>query len=99
VVELCLRYPNVYCEVGYLDAALEKKPLALFTSRLASVLNQPSVDSRWLFGDKVMYGTDWHMMHKVDDHEKYLAVFDELFAQTPSVRSGENSSQAMQLGF
>lgn len=81
VVELCLKYPNVYCEVGYLDGVLDKDKASLFTNRLASVIHRASLDGKWTFGDKLIYGTDWHMMHKVDHHKQYLSVFDGILAQ------------------
>ncbi|MGC3956994.1 MAG: amidohydrolase family protein [Verrucomicrobiota bacterium] len=82
VVQLCLTYPNVYCEVGYLEPILETKSFGLYTNRLASVINRVSVDGQWRFGDKLMYGTDWHMLHKVDHHERYLAAFDQIMTRS-----------------
>lgn len=81
VVQLCLTYSNVFCEVGYLDRILDGNSAALFTNRLASIINQPAVNGGCNFGDKLMYGTDWHMIHKEDDHEKYLDAFAGIFAQ------------------
>jgi len=81
VVQLCLTYSNVFCEVGYLDRILDADSAALFTNRLASVIRQPAVSGGWTFGDKLMYGTDWHMIHKEDDHEKYLDAFACIFAR------------------
>jgi predicted TIM-barrel fold metal-dependent hydrolase len=78
VVELCLTYPDVYCEVGYLDGILDPKKAALLSKRLESVLNRPSKDRKWKFGDKIMYGTDWHMIYKEPDYDKYLARWDEV---------------------
>jgi predicted TIM-barrel fold metal-dependent hydrolase len=84
VVDLCLRYTNVFCEVGFLDPVLDPDQMELLRNRLGSVVNLPSPTGPWRFGDKIMYGTDWHMMHAVSGHREYLARFHELFA-TPEL--------------
>jgi hypothetical protein len=81
VIDLCLTYPEVYCEVGYLDGVLEPKQAALLVRRLEAVVNLPSKDGKWRFGDKLMYGTDWHMIYKVPHFEKYLEKWDEVIKQ------------------
>jgi predicted TIM-barrel fold metal-dependent hydrolase len=77
VVELCLKYSNVFCEVGYLENILDPASREKFKVRLRSVIDRSSPDSRWKFGDKIMYGTDWHMIHKENGHQ----LFPEQFAQ------------------
>ncbi len=67
VVDLCLTYPDVYCEVGYLDGVLDPKQAAVLVRRLQSVIDLPSKDGKWRFGEKLMYGTDWHMIYKVPE--------------------------------
>ncbi len=78
VVELCLTYPNVYCEVGYLDSILDPKKMSVLVRRLEAVLDRPSNDGKWRFGDKLMFGTDWHMLYKVVGYQDYLAKWDEV---------------------
>lgn len=82
VVELCLRYPNVYCEVGYLEDILELKMIPVFTKRLLSVIGRKSTAGNWAFGDKIMYGTDWHMIHKQADHRRYTDQFNKVFSRS-----------------
>ena len=79
VVELCLQYPNVYCEVGYLDQILDPRSREKFKARFKEQVDRPSYSGGWKFGDKIMYGSDWHMIHKEKRHEEYPAAFNELF--------------------
>jgi hypothetical protein len=46
--------------------------------RLECVVNRPSKDGKWRFGDKLMYGTDWHMIIQEPRYETYLARWDDL---------------------
>lgn len=78
VVELCLTYPNVYCEVGYLDGIQDQKKAAVLVQRLKTIVNQRSKDGSWCFGDKIMYGTDWHMIYKEPNYKEYLKAWDEV---------------------
>jgi predicted TIM-barrel fold metal-dependent hydrolase len=78
VVDLCLTYPDVYCEVGYLDGILDPKKVGVLLKRLECVVNRPSKDGKWRFGDKLMYGTDWHMIIQEPRYETYLARWDDL---------------------
>ncbi len=81
VVELCLAHPNVYCEAGYLEKILDPGSRALFQKQLAAVIERRSSDGKWAFGHKLMYGTDWHMIHKEARHEQFPAAFQEAFAE------------------
>ena len=86
VVKLCLDHPNVYCEVAYLEQILTPQGQELFKGKLASIINEKSTKGNWRFGDKIMYGSDWHMIHKEKDHEQYPAAFSGLFADTTLMR-------------
>ncbi|HRH96709.1 MAG TPA: amidohydrolase family protein [Prosthecobacter sp.] len=79
VVKLCLNHPNVYCEVAYLDQILTDEGKKAFKSKLASIINDKSTKGDWRFGDKIMYGSDWHMIHKEPHHEDYPAAFNKIF--------------------
>jgi predicted TIM-barrel fold metal-dependent hydrolase len=81
VVELCLQYPNVYCEMGYLEDILGTKGRRAFTKRLQEVIDRKSPAGDWTFGDKIMYGTDWHMIHKEQGHKAYLDQFHKVFSE------------------
>jgi predicted TIM-barrel fold metal-dependent hydrolase len=86
VVELCLRYPNVYCDVGYLDRVLEPTSRANLRRRLASLMSRKSSDDAWSFGDKMVYGSDWHMISREKDADRYLQRFVEVFEE-PKLRA------------
>ena len=83
VVELCQRYPNVYCEVGYLEQVLDpdsqSPAVKALRQRLAGVLDKTG-PGKFRFGDKLMYGTDWHMLYKEDNAPGYLAAFDRVIS-------------------
>jgi predicted TIM-barrel fold metal-dependent hydrolase len=81
VVDLCLTYPDVYCEVGYLSGVLEPKQAAALVHRLEAVINLLSKDGKWRFGDKLMYGTDWHMIYKEPNYDRYLEKWDDVIKQ------------------
>ncbi len=83
VVELCLRYPNVFCEMAHLEEVLSTQGQDRIRGKLAQVLDRPSVDGSWKFGDKVMYGTDWHMMYSFHKRQEYLAQFRKIFDDGP----------------
>lgn len=90
VVQLCLKHPNVYCEVAYLDQILTDDGKKAFKSKLASVINIKSTTGDWRFGDKIMYGSDWHMIHKEPHHEDYPAAFNSLFTD-PILKSWQRA--------
>lgn len=79
VVDLCLEFKNVYCGLDFLEPVLTPRGRALAGARLSSLIDLPSADGEWRLGDKVMYGTDWHMMQQVPGFEGYLAAWDEVF--------------------
>jgi predicted TIM-barrel fold metal-dependent hydrolase len=85
VVDLCLRYKNVYCEVAYLEGLLTPRGAERFAKRLARELPRPSTagpeaGSPWRFGDKIMYGTDWHMLYKEKDQQNYLSACNKIIS-------------------
>ncbi len=57
--ELCVTYPNVYCEVTTSGALLDPNTSALFADRLATLFNQPAADDKFPFSRSLLYGTDW----------------------------------------
>lgn len=81
VVELCLTYPDVYCELGYLKGILDVRETPALVRRLQSIVNLPSKDGKWRFGDKIMYGTDWSMIHKESSYKDYLDGWDKVMKQ------------------
>jgi len=74
VVRLCVEFPNVYCEAAYLDPILTDSGLGQFQTNLVHVLRQhPGLSN------KLMYGTDWHMLTQEDKHPHYLRQFNTVF--------------------
>lgn len=76
VVELCVKFEHVYCEVGYLEQILESGMREVFKRKLKELLK---AEGTYKFGDKMMYGSDWHMIHKEKHHREYLQAFNQLF--------------------
>lgn len=89
VVELCLNYPNVYCDFSHLHQILDvgkkvpgeirdKTELTTFKivqNRLISILsNHPE------FGKKIMYGSDWHMVKMLNRTDSFLESFQTIFS-------------------
>ncbi len=61
VVGLCLRYPNVYCEVGIHADVANAGLAARFVARLQRVMPMRCAEANRTFADKIMYGSDWYM--------------------------------------
>lgn len=74
-VQLALNYPNVYLDLGYLEPVLTEKGRTQLIKRLTADLKKPTKDGKKL-GDKIVYGSDWHQLHKEDDYTKYLESWD-----------------------
>ena len=83
VVKLCRSYEKVYCDLSYLTAILgdgtkKKRFIANFKAAMADV-------GKYKFQDKVMYGTDWHMMAMVGHTQEFLDAFKGIFAGEPAL--------------
>lgn len=74
VVALCREFPNVYCEVAYLSPILTPQGRTRFQAALRTATTPGGTFN---FGRKVMYGSDWHMIHKLKNHRAYLPAFIE----------------------
>lgn len=72
--------PNVYLEFGYHDEILDDAKRAHFIRILAEKIRQS--DGR--LAKRIVYGTDWHMIEKIRDHERYFTRFAEAF-QDPAL--------------
>jgi len=73
-IALCREYPNVYCEVAYLSPILKPAGQAAFQRALETAIGERG---RYPFEKKIMYGSDWHMIHKLRDHRSYLPSFQK----------------------
>lgn len=76
VVELCVTYPNVYCELGYILELFDKRGRDTFMLNLERAAKTPG---NYKFMKKVAYGTDWHMPQIVDRTREYYYHFVEIF--------------------
>ena len=77
VYKLCLTYPNVYCDAAYLDEISDEKFLKNFTERLVNVFKtEPS------FAQKIIFGTDWHMLFKEGKNASFFVGYNKLFEAT-----------------
>lgn len=76
VTELCVTYPNVYCEIGYITALFQKDKLEVFVANIERARNA-AVEANRPFDllDKMAYGSDWHMPDIVDNTRVYLDIF------------------------
>jgi predicted TIM-barrel fold metal-dependent hydrolase len=76
VTELCVAYPNVYCEIGYITALLENDKLEVFVANIERARKAAKKANRpYDLLDKMAYGSDWHMPDMVDNTRKYLDIF------------------------
>lgn len=79
-VELAAAFDNVYLEFGYHDDILNDAVRENFIARLSSVLQaNPAL------GRKIMYGSDWHIIARLVDHQKYFRSFATAF-EDPRLR-------------
>lgn len=82
VVDLCVTYPNVYCEFGHFHAIFDPTKRLKLQRRLERVVEEYG-DS---FANKMIYGSDWHMISRFDKHESYLDLFYDLFDRSDILR-------------
>ncbi|MBK7462482.1 MAG: hypothetical protein IPJ50_06855 [Betaproteobacteria bacterium] len=76
VTELCVIYPNVYCEIGYITELFETDKLEVFVVNIERARKAAREANRpYELLDKMAYGSDWHMPDMVDNTRKYLDIF------------------------
>ncbi len=71
--------PNVYLEFGFHPDILTEKKRKAFVARMAQELDR----SQGCLGDRIIYGTDWHMIERLRDHQQYFKAFAEAFSKPP----------------
>ena len=77
--DLATRFPNVYLDLSYSDEILEAGARAALRRRLAALL--PAQPGRpHALGDKLVYGSDWHMVGVLDGRREIFAELQRLFA-------------------
>jgi hypothetical protein len=79
VFELCVSYPNVYCDFGYFSGLLEGHG-----ARLAARLGW-AIRTSPVFAKKCCYGTDWHLMTVQKHARNYPRLFREALLEAPDV--------------
>lgn len=75
VVALMRNHEHVYAEFGYLDEVLNQGQLLHLQVRLVQLLQ---ADPR--LGDRICYGSDWHMLYQELRSAQYLDAFTHLFS-------------------
>jgi hypothetical protein len=82
VVELCIQYPNVYCDLAYLTGLIEglgAEQEKSFNIVKENLKRAAVMEGKFDFMTKVCYGSDWHMPSMVGHPRKYLDVFIRMF--------------------
>lgn len=94
VVALIRDFEGVYAEFGYLDEVLQQAQLDRLQRRLAGLLAAiPRL------GDRICYGSDWHMLYQELRSDRYLHAFTALFATEPLLAYRDRFFRANALSF
>lgn len=81
VVELCITYPNVYCEMAYITTLLaEDRDGKIRDTFLSNLERARKIKGEYDFMTKIAYGSDWHMPEMVTNARRYLDVWFEIFS-------------------
>lgn len=77
VYQLCIKFPNVYCEVGFLAHIKNDSERKNFIKRLQNLFSKKEGDFH--FAKKIMYGSDWHILFndglQLDYHKEFINIF------------------------
>ncbi|WP_348746766.1 amidohydrolase family protein [Tenacibaculum sp. 190524A02b] len=77
--ELCVKFPNVYCEVGFLSHVKNDGKMENYVKRLQYLFENDN--ETYKFSDKVMYGSDWHILYnhgiQYDYDKEYIGIFNK----------------------
>lgn len=77
VVELCEKYPNVYCEVAHLEKIINNiDNRQRFINNLVENFDGTK---RYKLKDKICFGTDWNMIGMINEQQHYYEVFVNIF--------------------
>jgi predicted TIM-barrel fold metal-dependent hydrolase len=77
VYKLCVHYENVFCDAAYLDEVYDEITLANYRKRLEILFGKTT--EKYAFKNKMMYGSDWHMLFKEGKQDTYFTKYQELF--------------------
>ena len=75
VIDLCVNFPNVYCEFGHTEAIFRASERAHFATRLGDAVQR--YGDR--FGRKILYGSDWHLLARTPGFARFDDIFREMF--------------------
>jgi predicted TIM-barrel fold metal-dependent hydrolase len=76
--DLATRFPNVYLDLSYSDEVLSSTSRDALRRRLEALL-APQPGRPYALGDKLVYGSDWHMVAVLDGRREILAELQRLF--------------------
>ena len=76
VYKLCLNFENVYCDAAYLDEVTDEEYYKNFRERLIYLFNQKPK-----FAEKIIYGSDWHMLFQEGKNKRYFSDYLRLFSE------------------
>jgi predicted TIM-barrel fold metal-dependent hydrolase len=77
VVDLCLRYPNIYCEFGASDGITRGEDPSnqlIFANRLLEIIEKKAE-----FGYKIIYGSDWFMPMDIQPRTSFFNAYRQVF--------------------
>lgn len=80
--DLATRFENVYLDFSYSDEVLDPRQLAALRRRFTTLLAAPAAAGRpYALADKILYGSDWHMVAVLDGRAQILDRLRDLFAE------------------
>ena len=81
VYELCVKYKNTYCDMGYFPLIYSKDGVDKLRTNLLQLFQRPldGQTRKFDFSDKILYGSDWHMLMQENCYEDYFPAFVKLF--------------------
>lgn len=84
VYRICTENKNVYCDLSYMHEITDDTKIGFLRTRLKSLFVK-SVNEKtpFYFEDKIIYGSDWHMIMQEHGSDAYLPKFFNLFKDDP----------------
>jgi len=80
IYDACVNNKHVYCGVGAHSEISNKDSIVNFRERLTLLFRQSSGNPGQVeFGQRISYGSDWHMIFKHRKHALYLQNYQKVF--------------------
>lgn len=102
VYYICTEYKNVYCDLSYMHKVTSPESLIILHERLIRLFKKSKIENRkYLFEDKIIYGSDWHMIMQEHGSIDYLPAFLNLFKNEPALEEKffhTNAAKFLNLG-